>query len=685
MGYNKDVLLLGLKNIAIFLCLWLTPLVLHATENPLESAYEEFRSGMLDYASSPQAQTLPTSSCVGSKSLPIWGYQRDKLFFQIVMEGVDLECPVDDASTLSFDEANKYWTGAREGKIVVNYAPCKVRVETDPDSDGIVKGGFKCPDGKRKSVETAVLGNAECTTLHNLEFCAKKQANLICSYVPLGITSVIVGCHELKPPPPLLTLEQRLACFMPKACSANETAWKKTKNPLSITGTVVFCIEKATEALFLTKDPDVEFQGENCPASNLFDSVKNNLRNLLLAAVTLSFIFYGFKIVISQQFFTPVFFKYVIAVVLVLYFGLQDGWSDYYPALITAMNDLSRLILISNLESTVQTASGSGSTTESFCYFDPDTYDPGFSSLALWDTIDCRIMHYLGFNWGPSGDREPKLIAVGLAGIFQSGFGIIILLMIIAFAFFFVGLVIFTVQIYVVSLIGIALLVFLSPIFLPMALFNYTKGFFKEWLEEIVSLSLHPVVMIGFVTLIFATFDIFMYGDAGVDPNRCDPETFGCQVLRSNPNLRMMNIQDYDAKAMALSLLVTTLMAYLFFMFMLSLDGFIAELTGDAKTNIGGVIGGGKGARKTMGMGARGLKTTAHAGYGAALLASDAAKAKKKKQRSDVKDARNTAKNTKDTNVPLTDSAQDAAGKDQAAKDAAAGGDQAAKDSAKKT
>jgi type IV secretion system protein VirB6 len=52
---------------------------------------------------------------------------------------------------------------------------------------------------------------------------------------------------------------------------------------------------------------------------------------------------------------------------------------------------------------------------------------------------------------------------------------------------------------------------YISPIFVPMALFHRTKGYFDGWVKVCVSCALQPAVVAGFIALLVTMYDSAIY------------------------------------------------------------------------------------------------------------------------------------------------------------------------------
>lgn len=60
---------------------------------------------------------------------------------------------------------------------------------------------------------------------------------------------------------------------------------------------------------------------------------------------------------------------------------------------------------------------------------------------------------------------------------------------------------------YIAGYIGVALMVIVSPIFIPLILFKTTKQYFDKWLKVTFSFALQPVIMLAFVVFSLSAID----------------------------------------------------------------------------------------------------------------------------------------------------------------------------------
>jgi type IV secretion system protein VirB6 len=61
-------------------------------------------------------------------------------------------------------------------------------------------------------------------------------------------------------------------------------------------------------------------------------------------------------------------------------------------------------------------------------------------------------------------------------------------------------------------MISIAILGILAPLFVPLYLFDYTKGYFEAWVKLLISFLLQPMVAVVFMTTMLSVYDFGFYG-----------------------------------------------------------------------------------------------------------------------------------------------------------------------------
>ena len=217
-------------------------------------------------------------------------------------------------------------------------------------------------------------------------------------YTPIGWQSI--GCKYL-PDCNYFTLDS--SCYVAQSCISSTSQYSHT--PLPIAGTVVQCISDSVKLLF--------YQSASCTTNgqssiNYFKSFRDTLRNAVRSALMLYIILFGIKITLSGE--VPSkgeLFSFGAKFILVNYFSvgiLVDRGAGGVPIYDDGIMDILYPLFnqgSSFLASLVYESGGS----IGLCNYPANgmTYHEGYQYLALWDSIDCRIAHYLGFNQGATG------------------------------------------------------------------------------------------------------------------------------------------------------------------------------------------------------------------------------------------------------------------------------------------
>ncbi len=147
-----------------------------------------------------------------------------------------------------------------------------------------------------------------------------------------------------------------------------------------------------------------------------------------------------------------------------------------------------------------------------YCDYRLDNYTPGYESMQLWDTLDCRISHYLGIGLNASDPYSPQVLWVGFTSIFSGAYGIFIFVLAIGFLAFIITLTIRMAHIYIMAVISLVLLCYISPIVIPMVFFGQLSYIYNKWFSLIISYVLQPVILFAFLSFIFIIVDTVFYG-----------------------------------------------------------------------------------------------------------------------------------------------------------------------------
>lgn len=421
----------------------------------------------------------------------------------------------------------------------------------------------------------------------------------------------------------------------------------KSQSLLSFSGLTIRCLRDTLNKVF--------YVGNECPrleedlvysALRPFPAFQDAMKMAVRAALILYVIFFGFKITMNGEYaHIDKVAMFIIKFLLVTYFAVglgqksfvagkevsHNGMTGYaLPVLVQLTNDFTEMVFM---------AGGS----QGLCDFDASKYESGYEFYKIWDAIDCRIGYYLGmqllYNMGTVLKSVSGTIADGatagtpanlgdvgkegiealsapgaltffsvMFGMFMSG-QIIIVLMGILFVIFFISVLMYFMTAYLVCTVTLYVMAYISPIFITMALFDRTKAYFDSWLKIVISCTLQPAVIGGFIAILLTVYDSAIYGtcefqrydysvgeinfstfelrEPTVDIDKCK-ESLGYKLMKYYLGqgwekkivilFEIPKINDY--LNISLSLIYVMIYVFIFYFFIKSVNEFAAELTG---------------------------------------------------------------------------------------------------------
>jgi type IV secretion system protein VirB6 len=381
-------------------------------------------------------------------------------------------------------------------------------------------------------------------------FRAVASETMICVETLLSIGWATIGCRSITFKEPT---SFNKGCMTEGSC-VNHAA-RQSKSFFPITSVVMQCVKETVFKVFI--DPNVCARSGGNPLA-FFADFQKGMRQAVKAALTLYIIFFGVKIAIGSELpRNSEVFMFIIKMMLVYYFsvgfGSTIGSSATYSGSNTSVNSPTNdyggmyvnaigfnngiqdfvlpamQILAYSLANLVGQSTGSskcGDVTiaayqdkmikssqgnNGLCYFDASSYPDGYQYLALWDSLDCKIAFYLGFNNPNALLLVSESIVLYMIGPAFMGFQIILVILLALFAVFLLSMVVYFVNTFIIAIIGMAIIAYLAPIFVPMALFEKTSEYFQGWRRLLLSFAIQPVVVSAFLALTINVFDGLMF------------------------------------------------------------------------------------------------------------------------------------------------------------------------------
>ncbi|MBA8755546.1 type IV secretion system protein [Wolbachia endosymbiont of Drosophila bicornuta] len=297
--------------------------------------------------------------------------------------------------------------------------------------------------------------------------------------------------------------------YVSEACY--NQAGSKSLAPIPVTSMIVQCIKESLDNLVA---------GKGAPNGESFISVaQKRLKNTVTAVLVLALILFSIKAMSGGVQRPQEMYMLIIKFALVIYFTTGSTMSHYYGELTHLSNGLSEIVLKASSES------------KGICNYKAGTdYEytragkrVSYSYLAPWDRLDCRILFYLGAPLDGIGGKigtggvatlavllgpAPVLLVAGsVIGIIFAGGQILVALVCIFMAVLMMMVILWLCYVFILSLVALSVIIILSPLFIPMVLFQHTKGYFEGWVKELITYSLYPVILFAFLSFMFIACD----------------------------------------------------------------------------------------------------------------------------------------------------------------------------------
>ena len=143
-----------------------------------------------------------------------------------------------------------------------------------------------------------------------------------------------------------------------------------------------------------------------------------------------------------------------------------------------------------------------------------------------WMAVDCMIDSVIGIRipdasgnvvdervYNQQISKDAKGVSRGLIylfyGVMQTSMvGVAIAILGTIYIWGLVNLLIKSLFIYIGGYIGLAVLMIFAPLFIPLVLFQATRGYFDKWIRLIIAFALQPVIIIVFVIFSMMAVDL---------------------------------------------------------------------------------------------------------------------------------------------------------------------------------
>lgn len=498
--------------------------------------------------------------------------------------------------------------------------------------------------------------------------------NTLCLFMPTTFGNTPVFCKKVSYVQTPKDVTDQICSVAADSCYSSATVY--SMSPFNFTGKAYQCLTESLNKIFyLNTAVCTSTDGVSLSLLNPFVNFQNALRSSIGAALLLYIMFFGIRILLGEvEMKASSFIGFVMKFILVLYFAVGLGPISYTQGNQNQQNGTVTWALpfltgvIGEFSNIVFNAGGA----KSLCNFDPSKYPAGYDYYGIWDSIDCRLGYYLGLKmlagltdevtkhtkvstYNPNNatiinindniDNAPTSLKKGSAfGMFDMMFGflfsgnIILFIISLIFALVFISILLSFFSSILVCVATLYAMLYISPIFVPMALFDRTKGYFDSWLRLLVGVSLQPAILVGFLSLMITVYDSAIYNNcvfvqetyavpsldgktnynmniyriaAPVADSQSCTSSIGVKMAQhlmgygwQNKSLIIMKIFYLtDSLSIAPQMVYLMILTFIFYFFASSVQDLAAELSGgphvgSASVSVGAVIEGLKNAGK---------------------------------------------------------------------------------------
>ncbi|MGV2333242.1 MAG UNVERIFIED_CONTAM: hypothetical protein LVR18_03635 [Planctomycetaceae bacterium] len=344
--------------------------------------------------------------------------------------------------------------------------------------------------------------------------------------------------------------ETKTCSIIAPSCVSSEVS----QSVFNFSGPAVQCLTETLRTMFF--NPQAGCVGTNVNMSSLgsFALFQESLKIAVRALLILYVMGYGIKLLMNEsEFNLESAVKFIMKVILVGYFAVGWGPAYFTQGVKTTSNGTLEwgLPILTQLTSDLASMTfAAGNGGRGLCEFKQEYYPKNYGYFGLWDRIDCKLGAYLlfkkvygfgvlgvsNFNDGyreittdyrqdvlQDDNRTQSAKQKAVSGIAQIGLFVIILGFLLGGGFLsfmallypmiiILVLILGFVSLYTVCLVTLHVLIYLSPIFVPLVLLREPKVISTLGSESLLSCALQPMVMAAFMAFMLNMFDDVIFG-----------------------------------------------------------------------------------------------------------------------------------------------------------------------------
>ncbi|MDX2050041.1 MAG: type IV secretion system protein [Rickettsiaceae bacterium] len=365
----------------------------------------------------------------------------------------------------------------------------------------------------------------------------------LCVVMPTSYGYAPITCREAKSSASSSIRDYSECSNISPACDVNFNNSPESATKNNFYGNVVQCVYETLDLMFMDSrtcnHSDLVAGSSTLEAINTTIGVKpfaefyTSLKKMVGAMLVLYMVFQGMRMALHpEEVSVHSLFMTSLKMVFVIYFSIGIPTTSWFSAREKNTNGITSLVLPFTIGFANEMTSYyvNNATNNNLCRFSREDYNAGYEYYSIWDSLDCRINTYLGTNpvifnddqlsylqgnnSGYTGNIYPNDLPL-LSAIFRflmSG-EILVAIILVMMIFMMIFMTISILLGMITSILMIYILAYIAPIFVPMSLFKRTYGFFNAWYDLLISMSVQPIIFVGFGAFFMAVIDSVMFQD----------------------------------------------------------------------------------------------------------------------------------------------------------------------------
>ncbi|CAL7960938.1 type IV secretion system protein VirB6 [Alphaproteobacteria bacterium] len=264
-------------------------------------------------------------------------------------------------------------------------------------------------------------------------------------------------------------------------------------------------IKKITKILFDSDDIIKKPIGDGAAIITIYTAIASNIRPIILAFMTLYLTFLGINFMIGTVQITQAeLVKRVAKIAVILALVSGESWK-FFGGYLAPLFVGGALELAANVSPVIDPISKIPKITK--------------NPMDLFNMLDG------GTKFMFNGTFWSKILALCFANLL----GFIIALIIIRALLLFTFAMLKVTLTYILSLIGVSMLLLMAPVFVPMMLFQLTQNYFTQWYKYLIAFGLYPVFMFSTISLFYIAIVILM--EAVLNYSVCEACYLGIPII----------------------------------------------------------------------------------------------------------------------------------------------------------